>query len=254
VRALAAADILETWELAAAAGGTGRALAMLGRTWPDLGDERLAGLPLGRRDALLLELYRQTFGDELDLFVSCPSCGQGLELEVTAADLLAGRPAEELAPPSGEAGQDFRELEADGLWLHFRLTSSADLAAAEQAPDPAAARTVLVERVVAAARRDGEEIAPAELYEHELQRLSAALAAADPLAEVVFDLECRVCSHRWQVSCDVADCCWRQLDAAARRLLREVHLLARGYGWREADVLALAPLRRRHYLEMLALE
>ena len=37
----------------------------------------------------------------------------------------------------------------------------------------------------------------------------------------------------------------RRLDGQAGQLLREVHVLARAYGWREPDVLALTPRRRR---------
>jgi hypothetical protein len=34
-------------------------------------------------------------------------------------------------------------------------------------------------------------------------------------------------------------------------VLREVHILASAYGWREDDILAMSPARRRIYLEML---
>ena len=50
---------------------------------------------------------------------------------------------------------------------------------------------------------------------------------------------------------DIAGFFWAELDAWARRLLREIHTLARFYGWSEAEILALSPLRRRCYLEMV---
>ena len=50
---------------------------------------------------------------------------------------------------------------------------------------------------------------------------------------------------------DIGEFFWRELTVQAKRLLREVHLLARGYGWREADVLALHPRRRQAYLDLL---
>ena len=40
------------------------------------------------------------------------------------------------------------------------------------------------------------------------------------------------------------------MHAWARRTLRDVHVLARAYGWREADVLALSPTRRQIYVEL----
>ena len=38
--------------------------------------------------------------------------------------------------------------------------------------------------------------------------------------------------------------------SAARQTLLDVHLLASTYGWTEPDILAVPPLRRRHYLEL----
>jgi hypothetical protein len=49
---------------------------------------------------------------------------------------------------------------------------------------------------------------------------------------------------------DVADYLWQELHAWAKDVLRSVHALAVAYGWREADVLALSPTRRRIYLEL----
>ena len=42
-----------------------------------------------------------------------------------------------------------------------------------------------------------------------------------------------------------------ELATQAKRLLREVHFLARAYGWREADILAMSARRRQAYLEMV---
>ena len=36
----------------------------------------------------------------------------------------------------------------------------------------------------------------------------------------------------------------------ALRLLGHVHALARAYGWREADILAMSPARRQVYLDL----
>jgi hypothetical protein len=44
---------------------------------------------------------------------------------------------------------------------------------------------------------------------------------------------------------------WMRLQLAAERLLLDVDALARAYGWSEAQVLALPPLRRAAYLQMV---
>jgi hypothetical protein len=43
-----------------------------------------------------------------------------------------------------------------------------------------------------------------------------------------------------------------RVDRHARQILREVDQLARTYGWREPDILALGPARRRAYLGLVA--
>ena len=78
------------------------------------------------------------------------------------------------------------------------------------------------------------------------------MAAHDPLAEVELALACPVCGHQWQLVFDVASFLWLRIEAQARRLLEEVHALARAYGWREADILAMSSGRRQAYLEMVS--
>ncbi len=51
---------------------------------------------------------------------------------------------------------------------------------------------------------------------------------------------------------DVGALLWEELVAQARGLLAEVHVLARAYGWSEAEVLELSRSRRAAYLAMVA--
>jgi hypothetical protein len=51
---------------------------------------------------------------------------------------------------------------------------------------------------------------------------------------------------------DIGAFLWEEIAAQARRLLREVHTLARAYGWREADILVMSAARRQAYLEMVS--
>jgi len=50
---------------------------------------------------------------------------------------------------------------------------------------------------------------------------------------------------------DIASFFWAEICVQAKRLLREVHTLARAYGWREMDILSMSPARRQFYLEMV---
>ena len=77
------------------------------------------------------------------------------------------------------------------------------------------------------------------------------MAAADPQADVELALSCPACGHAWPAAFDIASFLWTEVDAWARVLLHEIHALASAYGWREADILALSPRRRRAYLELI---
>lgn len=240
---LSARELLTVWERGEHRRPAERALALLAAACPELEDEELAALPLGRREARLLALHQETFGPTLELATRCPACDETLELAVRIDDLRSVPENAALSP---------LEITEGGLRLVCRLPDSADLAAAAACADAGAARLLLVRRCVLDASRDGEPLDPAALTAAEAELLSARLAAADPGAEVLLDLDCPVCGHRWQALLDAAECLWAEIDAAARRLLREVHALARGYGWREVDILALSAHRRRCYLELLA--
>ncbi len=244
--ALSARDLLLVWEQAERRAPAERALALLAAACPELPDDALPALSLGRREARLFALYEETFGPELELATPCPRCGETLEIEVRIEDLEIGEAS--AAPVEIEP----LEIEDNGLRLLCRPLNGADLAAAAGCEDAEAARRLLTGRSVLAASRDGVAVEPSELSAAEMDVVSRTLAALDPQAEVLLDLACPACGHRWQSLLDAADCLWSEIDAAARRLLREVHALARAYHWREADILAMSARRRRRYLEILA--
>jgi len=243
VGALSARDLLLVWERGERRRPAERAQVLLAAACPELPDDALTALPLGRREARLFDLYRETFGTGLDLATPCPRCGATLEISLGIDDLGLG---------GGDAAPEAVEIEDGGLRLRLRPLAGGDLAAAADCADAEAARRLLAGRAVLEAARGGEVVDPSELSEAEIDVVSRALAGLDPQAEILLDLDCPGCGHQWQSLLDAADCLWHEIDAAARRLLREVHLLARSYGWREADILAMSAVRRRRYLEILA--
>ncbi len=233
---LAASDTLAVWERAGAARPLARPVALLAA----LGAGGAAALPLGRRDAALLRLHAETFGDAIDGLAECPACGTAVELTVSCAALLAGADGAAPAP-----------LDAAGHTVTWRLPSTEDLLALEGCDDAADAGLVLLRRCVVGATRDGEPVPAEALPEPVRAAVADAMAAADPLAEILLDLACPACAHAWATPLDVAEFVWRRLANTAHRLLREIHTLARAYGWTEAEVLALSPARRAAYLRLV---
>lgn len=242
MRALTPSALLDAWEQGQGHGPTVRALALLAAADPHQAAwEELSALPLGERDRRLLELREGTLGPRLEAIARCPGCGEALDVELDTRELRAG----------AETGATEAELSQEGLELHFRLLNSLDLLAAERCGGIGEARRRLAERCLIEARRAGVPVAAAELAEEDVAALSEALAAADPGAELLLELRCPGCERGWWELLDVASFVWAEMEVQARQLLREVHALARAYGWREADVLALSPRRRRLYLEMV---
>jgi len=78
----------------------------------------------------------------------------------------------------------------------------------------------------------------------------AKMSSADPMADIHLALNCPNCAHKWEAAFDIVAFLWREISAAARRLLREVHTLASAYGWTQPEILSLSSARRRVYLEM----
>jgi hypothetical protein len=250
VRPLSASRILDVWEAGQALGLPGRAVAILAAALPERAPGELAALPVGDCDAALLALHEQTFGPMAEGLASCPACAEQVEVSVDLRQLRVPAPEEQGPGPW--------ELQWEGLVLTFRLPCNADLAAAARAPDAATARRVIARRCVLDARAldalhapdAGEEAIPfAAVPEEALAALADRMAALDPQADLELELRCPACGHGWDAVFDVAGFVWARLSAAARRLAGDVAQLARAYGWREADILAMSAWRRQLYLE-----
>jgi hypothetical protein len=248
MRPLSGAAFVHIWEYGQGRHALDRALAILALAYPEVPQVELATLSIGQRDACLLEVYAATFGARLDALVDCPQCRETLEVHFGVDDIRVTPDHE----PSGGAYQ----LSTDGYTVRFRLLNSLDLAMiarqASSCVDVAAARLILVQRCVLEATYAGHPVALADLPETVIVVLASRLAACDPQAEVRLNLTCPACAHCWQVLFDIVSFLWARVRAHARALLRDVHTLARAYGWREADILAMSTVRRQSYLEMLA--
>lgn len=237
--------LITLWEEGGPLHPPARALLILGAALPGRTPGELAALSVGRRDALLLELYSCTFGPRIDSLADCRACGETLEFALDA-DELQGEPALPAAPEL--------TLRSGAYTLRYRLPDGADLAAvAERWGHPSRlteARAFLLDRTMLAAVCDGRPIAADQLTEEVCDALGAAIVAHDPQAELLLGLRCPTCGHSWQVAFDICAFLWSRLSAQARGLLREIHVLARTYGWQEETILALSPARRRSYLEL----
>lgn len=248
MRSLSAQDILQIWELGQSRHPIDRALLFLAAALPDKTLDELASLTIGQRDALLLTLREITIGSQLDSVAQCPQCSEALEFAVQVSDLRVVNPTASL---NSLTPSDYC-CTIDEFNLRFRLPNSHDLAAVVGCQDVVTAQRSLVERCLQQVQeKAGDAIEPDQVPDHVLVQLSEQMALCDPQAEMLLNLTCPQCQHLWQVMFDIVTFLWAELSGQAKRLLREVHLLARAYGWKESDILSMSAMRRQLYLELV---
>lgn len=191
----------------------------------------LAALPLGEADARLAELRQVLFGPRCDGRAACPSCGEAVEFGFAMRDVFQ---------PVSTREQDATAIEN----VAVRLPTSADLLNAARARGKEEAR----ERLLAAVTSPPLHGAASNGSEEEIAR---AIVELDPNSDVQLALCCPACAREWSAVFDIA--CWlvAELRSWSRRVLQEVHSLARAYGWSEAEILAMSATRRQSYLQLV---
>jgi len=236
---LSAPLLLELWERGAAWHPLDQALLVVQTADADGPAEDPSEWTIGRRDRRLLEIRRDTFGDRIDGCAECPACRSSLEFELSCAGLMALQ---------GSARSVEQTIEHEGVPWVMRAPNSRDLAVAALGPDLDSARTALLARCAQPLHRDGPDAT--EWTESRRAALGEALAVLDPLAEILIDLTCQVCGHAWQCLFDIATFLWSEIRARCRRLLQDIDVLARTYGWTETEILRLSDQRRGLYVQM----
>ena len=244
MRTPTASELLQAWERGGEYGPAARSLVLLRLYSDELDDEALAHVPLGQRDALLLQLYARLFGRQLDGVTQCPACHARVEIDFDADALQVAQTSDVGTPRTLEL-----LIPDESLQIRFRAIDSSDLIALQSCTDAADARRVLLQRCVIELTKDSV-IAPVDTLSSSAQAaLAKAMADADPQADLQLVLTCPDCAHSWSPLFDIARFLWQQLHAWALRLLRDVDTMARAYHWSEAEILAMTPRRRQAYLE-----
>lgn len=242
LHALSAAELLRGWEAGRSEELPIRqATALLAAACDDVTAEELARLSVGQLDGYLLTLREWTFGSHLNCTCRCPECGQVLEMGFRVSELRR--------PPDGNPSE---LVFAGGEYeVRFRLPTGADLAAISPEKELEANRRHLLDNCVLGASRCGKTILAAELPEIVVHALSERMGEADPQADLRLKLTCPACAHSWDSLFDISSFLWEEVNAWAKRTLYDIHVLASAYGWTEPQVLALSPLRRQAYLDMI---
>lgn len=252
-----AAQLLDVWGNGLGRDPVRRALVLLAAAVPDAEPDGLADWPLGRRDTELLAFRASLFGPGLEAVARCPGCGMEVELAFTVGE-LAGQPQTHGATPF--------TVRLDRYEATLRPVTSRDLLALNPGNpehpsdgstvlshswDAGQAEATLTARCISAVTDAGAPIDPGSLPPEVLATLGEELSRADPAAATELSVQCPGCGQGWLAPFHIASYLWNELHHWARRLLLDVHTLAHAYGWSEHDILALPPLRRQAYLELV---
>jgi len=237
--ALSDADLLSLWEDGCGLHPLDRGVRAVCALLTETSAENVEDWTLGRRNQALAQLHSDCFGPELQGWTECAQCGEKLEFWVDCRSLMEKQ----------------REGTDEPIVLHgrrFRVPTSRDLArvAGESDPERATMKLLEVCRVETDDLHEQAEPLP-EWSGGDLERLGEQMIAADPLAEIVLSFECPVCRSVREQALDLVEFVWAELEAAAKRILGEVHALASAYGWSEREILALSESRRAMYLAMV---
>jgi len=235
-RSFSPEKILDLWEAGRQQHELDRALTVLSAAYPGVRRQELADLTIGERDAHLLRLREAVLGAGAAGISECPQCGERVEFPLDTRTLERGEGSAKTA----------REIEVNGIRVRFRLPTSRDMAEAVAALDQSRGVRRLIKRCVI------EPSPPEELPDETVEAVGEAMVKADPQAEIIISLGCPNCGRKWGLLFDIAHFFWTEIAAQAQRLVCEIDVLARAYGWTEREILSLPAQRRRTYLEMLA--
>ncbi len=214
--------------------GTRAAIALIDRLLLDvpgaaLGPGQAGRLTAADRDRVLAAIYGHELGDRIASTSVCPHCAAQFDLDFRLSALVA----------SVVEDRDGIERAADGTFAladgtRFRVPSGDDELAASGADDPTLA---LLQRC----RLAGDASA---------ETLAAALERLAPLLDLELEASCPECGRGHAVRFDLQRFFLDRVVAERAQRTFEVHRLARSYGWSLSEIMSLARLRRRDYVEL----
>jgi hypothetical protein len=234
-------QLVELWERTLPVSPVHRSVEIL-RMFPGAAHASgVESMTLSELDSELLRIRRMLFGDRFAALTVCQECGERSQMDFSAAAMEA---SEDPQPHTVSCMHD-------DIRLTIRAPTIGDLLAAVEAASPDAAGQMIVRRCIRSAERSGEPLDPEVFSAQLIDDAAARLERLESSARFTLEIRCPACGHAEEHAFDIGAYLWSEVQTEVMRALREVVQLARGYGWSEAEILAMTPLRRRLYLGML---
>lgn len=262
---LSASELLDVWERGRNLNPVHQAILLLLAACPEISEKAILELSIGKRDQYLLALHEWTFGSRFVGLASCPACGEQLELNFSAEDILknSGANLESFGKELKNNVDKELRINEDNYDISFRLPSSQDLLFIANCRDHyegnfkdnsgniSSSKQQLIEQCLIEIKYAGKEIPAKQIPEFILETVTRRMAELDPITDIELELACPACARSWNSIFDIISYFWTEIDSWAYRILTEIHIIASAYGWKEADILATSPVRRQLYLEMI---
>ena len=202
----------------------------------DLGQLRATDLVAADRDLVLAAVYERAFGDRIESTLTCTRCAQPFDIYFSLRRLIESTHAENGGRPWKSLSDGGFET-SDGVFV--RLPTGKDeleltgLAAPE-------VESRLLQRCLSESswqKTDAE--------------FEALLEQVAPLLHLVLIARCVECNHAHEVQFDIQSYVLGAILAERRRLLFEIHRLARAYSWTLDEILSLRRSDRRQMVELI---
>jgi hypothetical protein len=97
----------------------------------------------------------------------------------------------------------------------------------------------------------GKQITVTEVPPGVIEAVVEQMGQIDKRGDVRLELNCPQCSHSSRPILDIESFFWKEINAWANRILKEVHTLAATYGWSEREILNMTSWRRQVYLNLI---
>lgn len=237
-------ELLNAWELGLNQPLLQRALFLLIAAFPETRPEALLKLSIGQRDLRLLRLRELLFGPQLLNTAVCPGCEQRIEWENNVTDFI-------VQPDQDKSAGNDLVFESQDYSVRFRLPNSLDLATVSGDESGQQAEQHLLSRCLIRAEYCGSSCDASQLPDSVIETLNRQIEQLDPQADIRVALDCPACTHSWVALFDIASFLCSEVNNWAEQMLKTVHTLASGYGWSQAEILKLSPVRRQLYIGML---
>ena len=190
--------------------------------------EDLPELRLDDYDRILAALFRSVYGDEAELHVPCRSCGERFEITLPLDAAFPHLAQQQPQVPN----EDCRTL-AGGTVL--RPLTVADVQGADDEVGPDTMLACAVET------RGSDTDADVE----------AALEALCPLASEEIESRCPHCESLATCLFDLGRFLLASLAREKQTLVRELHVVARSYGWSLSEILSLPRDTRQQIVALI---